>query len=82
MTTASHTPQHVPICVWLKLIAALTIAMVTAPYWLFFDRDDEEEPEPLPEELRKAAESQDRLDDHGNARHCSPHEQAPHHDTR
>jgi hypothetical protein len=38
-----------------SLIAALTIALVTAPYWLFFDRDDEEEPEPLPEELVRAA---------------------------
>jgi hypothetical protein len=43
---------------WLSLIAALMIAVVTAPWWLFA-RDDEEEPEPLPEELRKAAESQD-----------------------
>jgi hypothetical protein len=59
MTIISRPPRHAALFVWLRLIAALTIALVTAPYWLFFDRDDEEEPEPLPEALGKAAESQD-----------------------
>jgi hypothetical protein len=49
---------------WLRLIpsfiATLTIALVTAPYRMFFDRDDEEEPEPLPEELARAARADDQ----------------------
>jgi hypothetical protein len=41
------------------LACALAIAAITSPCWLFARDDEEEEPEPFPEELRKAAESQD-----------------------
>jgi hypothetical protein len=33
---------------WFALGAALIVCILTAPYWLFFDDDGEEEPEPHP----------------------------------
>jgi hypothetical protein len=57
MRRAGHCLSLIPF-----MILGLAMVAIATPFALLsddFGDDDEEEPEPLPEELRKAAESQD-----------------------